>query len=205
MSDLHIRPLVAEDVAHCADMHMSAFPGFFLSQLGPRFLREFYAGFVGDPEAISAVAVEPTGRIVGVLVGTLHPSGFFARLLKRRWAAFAAASVSLLLRRPLHAPRLIRAVRYRGQVPVAVSGALLSSICVDPEVQSIGAGTQLIRHFQGLVRDIGVSAYLLTDRDQNDSTNSFYRRNGWILAGTFESREGRRMTCYTYDPAEVGR
>lgn len=196
MADLALRPLRASDVQRCAELHIEAFPGFFLSKLGPRFLREFYRGFLSDPTAIAIVATAHSGTVVGAVVGTFEPQGFFSRLLKRRLVGFFLASIDAVLRRPNAAPRLLKAIAYRGQVPVHVSGALLSSICVDPQAQARGIGSQLISHFGMEVRSRGMAAYLLTDRDDNVSANAFYVRNGWALAASYETPEGRSMNCY---------
>ena len=40
-----IRRLRAEDLGPVAKLHRESFPSFFLSELGERFLREFYRGF----------------------------------------------------------------------------------------------------------------------------------------------------------------
>lgn len=196
MSDLVLRPLTPADVERCAELHVEAFPGFFLSQLGPRFLREFYRGFLGDPDAIAVVATTASGGVVGAVVGSFAPQGFFSRLLKRRFAGFAVASMLVVLRHPSAAPRLLKAIAYRGRVPVRVSGALLSSICVDPTAHAQGIGSQLISRFETEARSRGMLAYLLTDRDDNQAANAFYLRNGWTLAASYETPEGRSMNCY---------
>ncbi|QCX29043.1 GNAT family N-acetyltransferase [Nocardioides jishulii] len=197
-----IRRLEAGDVPACASLHQRAFPSFFLSQLGPRFLREFYRGFLGDPEAVALVAEDGSGGIAGVVVGTHAPAGFFSRLLKRRFVGFALASLLAVVRRPSSLPRLLRAVSYRGQVPIEVRGALLSSICVDPDGQGSGFGTQLIRAFEREVDRQSGHAYLVTDRSDNEAANAFYQRNGWTLAGAYTTAEGRAMNCYTYTTSE---
>lgn len=199
MGELTLRPLEIGDVGACADLHLQAFPSFFLSQLGPRFLREFYRGFLGDEDAIAVVAVDPLRGIKGVVVGTFTPAGFFARLLRRRFLGFLVACALAVLRRPSRLPRLFRAVLYRGQVPLEVEGALLSSICVAPETHGEGIGSQLIVAFQTKLRARDSSGHLLTDRDDNEAANHFYRRNGWELAGNFVTREGRPMNCYVFD------
>jgi GNAT superfamily N-acetyltransferase len=205
VGELRFEPLSRAHVDACASLHVAAFPGFFLSRLGPRFLREFYTGFLGDPDAITAVALDDTGQVRGVVVGTLRPSGFFSRLLKRRWWAFALASLALALRHPTQLPRLLGALTYRGGVPLPVSGALLSSICVDPGAQGTGVGRGLIQAFLDVVKEAGLAAYLVTDRHDNDATNEFYVRNGWRLAGSYETPQGRVMNCYVRDASEVSR
>lgn len=196
MGDLIVRELREDDVSACAELHVRSFPGFFLSELGPRFLREFYRGFLGDPSALTAVALAADGSVEGVVVGTTSPSGFFSRLLRRRLVGFVLASLAVVLRRPNAIPRLFKAVFYRGQVPVEVEGALLSSICVDPSSQSRGTGSMLIGYFREMAQAAGTGAYLVTDRDDNEAVNDFYHRNGWRLADHYETSDGRRMNCY---------
>jgi ribosomal protein S18 acetylase RimI-like enzyme len=203
VADIRLQRLDRGHVQACADMHLAAFPGFFLSRLGPRFLREFYAGFVDDPGAVTAVAVAEDGHVRGVVVGTLQPAGFFLRLLKRRWWAFAGASIAVGLRHPRRLPRLLGALRYRGAVPLEVSGALLSSICVAPDAQGAGVGRGLLTAFEEVVDNEGLSAYLVTDRDDNDATNLFYISNGWRLAGSYTTPQGRAMNCYVHDTAKA--
>lgn len=193
------RPLDAADVPRCADLHVHAFPGFFLSALGPAFLREFYAGHLADPDAVSVVATDADGNVLGVVVGSSRPSAFFRRLLFRRWYAFAMASVGLVLRRPTVVPRLARAVMYRGYSPSDMAGALLSSICVDPKMQGLSIGSRLIADWTvELVRRGKTRAYLFTDRDSNDLANAFYVRAGWKKESSFLTREGRGLNCYVW-------
>ncbi|GGO92521.1 hypothetical protein GCM10011584_29120 [Nocardioides phosphati] len=193
-----IRPLDAGDVHACASLHRRAFPAFFLSQLGERFLREFYRSFVDADGAITAVSVDPGGALQGVVVGTTTPQGFFKRMLIRRWWAFGLASIGLLIRQPRRLPRVLRAVTYRGDYPVRMTGSLLSSICVEPTAPA-GTGQSLLRAFVEGSAALGVrSAHLTTDRHQNERANRFYQRAGWLLVGHYSTPEGREMNCYQW-------
>ncbi|WBB81576.1 GNAT family N-acetyltransferase [Micromonospora sp. WMMD882] len=186
------------DVPAAAALHSRAFPGFFLSSLGEPFLREFYAGFAHDPDAVTVVSRDGTGRLVGVVVGTVAPDRFYRRLLRRRGPWLARAVVGRALRDPRAAWRLLRGLTHRGAVPVAAHGALLASICVDPTAGQAGHGRLLIERWWRAACEHGAtSAYLTTDADDNDRVNRFYRRAGWTLAGAYVTREGRRMNCYT--------
>ena len=42
-----VRPMAQADVPLVVETHLSAFPGFFLSFLGPRFLALFYGEKIG--------------------------------------------------------------------------------------------------------------------------------------------------------------
>ena len=48
-----IRPMVYVDVESVVNLHVRAFPGFFLSFLGPSFLREFYRSFTRDSNGVA--------------------------------------------------------------------------------------------------------------------------------------------------------
>jgi len=179
---------------------MAAFPTFFLSFLGHAFLREFYGSFLSDPVGLGFVALSDDGRVLGVVVGPLNPSGYFKRLLKRRWWAFCLASVFAVLRRPTVLPRLFRAVVYRGESPAGPVRALLSSIAVDPQVQGGGVGRLLVERWVAEVRAAGgTGCFLTTDADGNEAVNTFYRKLGWKLEGSYLTTEGRRMNRYVLD------
>lgn len=192
-------PLVPTDVAEVARIHQRGFAGFFLSTLGLPFLRQFYAGHIGDPTAVSVVARIGDGRPVGVVVGTTQPAGFYGRLLRRRGVAFAAAGAWGALHNPRAVPRLVRALTYRGDAPEP-SYALLSSIVVDPVVAGQGVGWHLQDEWCRLAAEAGAThAYLQTDHDDNEATLAFYRRCGWTEAGLSTTPEGRRLTRFERD------
>lgn len=201
-----VRPLTEGDIDAIVSVHMAAFPNFFLTFLGPRFLREFYFSFLCDEAGVGFTAVEAVSeKIVGVIVGPVRPHGYFKRLLKRRWWSFCLASIGAVTRRPSTLKRLLRAVFYRGEAPLGPDRALLSSIAVCPSMQKSGVGRALLDAWLGAVRKRGASgAFLTTDAENNDYVNSFYRRCGWVLESTFETPECRKMKRYVYDFNPIG-
>ncbi len=177
-----------------ANLHVSAFPGFFLTSLGKPFLRLLYAGFMKQPHGICLVALD-AGIIVGFVVGTVDPSGFFRRLLHQHALGFAFAALPGLLRNPLFTARkCLGALLYRGETPGGIPEAiLLSSLAVSPAAQSKGVGQALVRSFADEVRQRGGKAvYLTTDETENERTNRFYARCGFKLLDTFK-RPGNRV------------
>lgn len=196
--NLALGALTAEDVQPVARLHRAAFPGFYLSTLGEPFLVQFYRGFLTDDTAITFVGKGQDGSLRGAVVGTTQPAGFFGRLLKRQWLGFAMASAKAVMANPRAAPRLIRAVRYRGGAPGGADGALLSSICVAPSEQRAGIGRQLVEAWLDEVARRGVhAAYLTTDAEKNDAVNTFYQAQGWVLSEKSRTPEGRAMNRYT--------
>jgi len=195
-----IEALTREQIEPAVQLHLRAFPDFFLSFLGPRFLKEFYAAFLDDPTGMGFVACARDGRVLGAVVGALTPQGFFKRLVKRRWWTFCLASAGAVCRRPACAPRLVRALFYRGGPPAGPSRALLSSIAVSPSVQGQGVGRALAGCWVEEARKRGAAGCCLTtDAEHNDPANAFYRSLGWNLHHTYNTPEGRKMNYYTLD------
>lgn len=196
-ANYRIGALSAADVPSLAELHRTAFPDFFLSSLGTPFLAEFYRGFLNDPSAVSLVARDEDDHVRGAAVGALEPEGFFGRLVRRRLLAFALLSARATMRSPGVAPRLIKALRYRGDAVSPAAGALLSSICVDPSSRGSGLGSMLLSQWTQEVAVRGArSAYLTTDAKDNETVNRFYRSARWNLESQFVTREGRHMNRY---------
>ena len=187
-------------------VHLKAFPDFFLSFLGPKFLKEFYQSFIVDDAGVGFVAKESgSEKILGVIVGPVIPAGYFRRLLKRRWWAFCMASLKAVLKKPSISKRLFRAVFYRGQSPAGPDRALLSSIAVSPDCQECGVGRALVQRWMQEVAGRGaVGCFLTTDADQNEAVNAFYQKLGWHIESSYATAEGRHMHRYIYDFQNIG-
>jgi ribosomal protein S18 acetylase RimI-like enzyme len=197
---MNIRPAVPGEVAKLARLHREAFPGFFLSSLGEPFLRHLYRGFIASPEAVCLVA-EKGSTLLGVVAGPVRPKEFFRGLLYARGVHFAFAAIPGLLSNPGPvARRLLAALTYRGEAPAAVSGALVSTICVAPEGRGGGIAVRLLEAFCDEARRRGARyVYLTTDREQNAGVNAFYTRAGFTLESEIRRDGGRVMNRYLKD------
>jgi ribosomal protein S18 acetylase RimI-like enzyme len=190
-----------DDLDAIVRLHVAAFPGFFLTSLGPPFLRLLYRGFMDLESGVCIVAREG-GHLLGFAAGTTKPDSFFKTLLRRRGVRFALAATPGLVRNPLFGVRkCLGAVFYRGERPTALPGAgLLSSLAVSPEHASQGVGQALVREFCGELQRRGVtSVYLTTDEVSNERANRFYEKCGFYLVDTFERPGNRRMNRWARD------
>jgi ribosomal protein S18 acetylase RimI-like enzyme len=191
-----VRAAVASDIPYIVDVHMRSFKGFFLTFLGPAFLRELYTATLVEPSGVIYVAENEEG-ICGFVSGTSYISGFYKRLLYLRWWRFALASIASVLRRPSALPRLLRAFTMPAQTSQLDTQATLMSIAVSPELQGSGIGKQLVEVFFTEMCRLGAKAInLTTDRDNNDRANRFYQNLGFHLSKTFTTPEGRAMNEY---------
>lgn len=195
---LTVRAMDRADVPRAVEIHVAAFPGFFLSFLGPRFLRLFYGEAVALGE-ITLVAVAG-GAPVGLVMGSTEPGRFFRLLLRRRAFAFALAAAPAVLRRPSVAIRVARALLKPKQAAKPPGIATLMSIAVAPEAQGLGAGRSLVVGFTAEAQRRGATAVdLTTDKVDNDRTNAFYRSLGFRVVREIVTPEGRILNEYELD------
>lgn len=191
----HARPA---DIDAVVNLHIQAFPGFFLTSMGKGFLRELYAGFLSHPSGIFLVARHEKG-VVGFAAGTIQPVPFFEGLRRRRGMVFLLKAIPAILKNPLPVCRkLFYAVRYRGEASApSSSGALLSSIGIAPSAVGTGVGGGLISAFEKEVLKQGVgSVYLTTDVRDNDRVNAFYAKHGYVITDRFKQSGRREMFRY---------
>jgi ribosomal protein S18 acetylase RimI-like enzyme len=196
-TSVNIRPLERADAPTLAKLHLTAFPGFFLSELGASFLELYYRRIAETPSAVCAVAVDAAGAPVGFVAGALDPRGFYRRLLMRDWLAFGVRALPAAVRRPARIRRLVRAIRHPGANPAGEGVAGLFSLAVDPAAQGRSVGRLLVERFLEVAAARGASSvYLTTDAAENERVNRFYERCGFQVARTFTTPEGRVMNEY---------
>lgn len=189
----------ASDIDAVANVHIQAFPGFFLTRLGYGFLCELYSGFLNHPDGIFLVVEDGQGRLLGFAAGTVSPDHFFSDLRKQRAAHFLFHAIPALLKNPsLVVAKLYSAVFYRGDKPSSLEGgALLSSIGVSPDVVGKAVGKELLSRFEQEAFLRGASfVYLTTDEVGNDRVNHFYTRNGYAVEARFVQGGKRPMLRY---------
>lgn len=186
-----------------AELHKRAFPTFFLTQLGIPFLKTLYAGYVEDKNS-GIIVSESKGRIVGFIAYSKDYSNFYKGLIKNHLFKFAFCSLGAAIRHPSFIKRLLGAFKKSDSVVKEEKYVELSSICVDPRIESRGIGSKLIDYLKSIV-DFNEYAYinLETDADNNEGANHFYLKNGFKLARTFTTAEGRRMNEYQYQKSGI--
>ncbi|WP_164100392.1 GNAT family N-acetyltransferase [Candidatus Laterigemmans baculatus] len=206
---ISIKTARVDQLTAMADLHMSAFPNFFLTSLGPRFLRTLYLAIERDPTGLVLTASDPQGRLVGFAAGVGESQSCFMRLIRSQFLRFAIAALPSLIRRPQILPRVLHSLRRSessGQGENRQGAALLMSIAVDPRCAGQGIGGRLIESFLDRMALFGVQAVCLTtDRDANDAVNAFYLHHGFRLKQQFVTSEGRQMNEYVIELGSRGR
>lgn len=194
-----IKPMKQRDIHAVVDIHIRSFPSFFLTFLGPAFLYELYSATVDDLSGMGLVA-KKEAEIFGFVTGTTQPTGFYRRLLWKRWWRFGLAAVGPVFKQPLIVPRLLRAFSMPFQVTQQGKRGTLMSLAVHPDAQGRGIGQSLVTAFLQEAVEWGLEQVdLTTDRFDNDAVNRFYERLGFVCARSFTTPEGRAMNEYLID------
>jgi ribosomal protein S18 acetylase RimI-like enzyme len=195
---IEVRPMTQLDLVGVVAIHRAAFPNFFLSFLGLRFLRVFYGFIAGESIALVALA---DGELAGFVAGVVDPRQFYRRLMKRRFAQIALAITPIVLRHPSTLARVTRRARQRtGADNHEPSGAELMSLAVDPNQEHRGIGRALVAAFAQCVAAAGEKRlWLTTDAADNDRVIHFYESQGFSQSREFVTAEGRAMVELTRD------
>lgn len=198
--DTEIKAMSLEHIPGVVEAHLESFPGFFLTFLGPAFLREMYSALVEDHHGVCFAALKGK-QVVGFVAGTSRSSGVYSRLLRRRLIGFILAIIPAVIKRPGIIPRLLRGVSGPpGQAGDGTGRGRLMSIGVLPGEQGKGLGVQLVRAFLDQAWLHGAEEVdLTTDARENQAVNLFYQRLGFIMEGSFTTPEGREMNQYVID------
>lgn len=195
-STVTLRPAEHADTRAVVQTHLASFDGFFLSTLGPRFLRLFYEGMIDVESGVLIVAVDGN-RIVGFVGGATEQIGFYGSLLKTRAIRFAFAAAVAGLRTPTAIPRLIRARQRSSGHADTPLGSCLMTLGVLPGQEGRGIGQSLVNEFESEISRIGERSYCLTtDADKNDRTNRFYESLGFVRTRVITTPEGRQLNEY---------
>ncbi len=190
MESSHVRVVV--------DIHLLAFPDFFLSFLGKNFLKVYYNAIVHHDNAIKIVLVNKS-EVIGFVVGTMNPSGFYSSLIKNDKFAFAWASIPAIIKNPLAIPRLLRAFSKPKQASHDTKASELTSLAVSPQYYRHGYGKLLVNEFVMQCKEkSGRSIKLTTDAVDNEKVNSFYTDAGFVLVRSYTTPEKRLMNEYQY-------
>jgi GNAT superfamily N-acetyltransferase len=185
----------ANDLDAVVAIHQEAFKGFFLTRMGPRFLRAYYNTVLDFGGRIAIIGQDPdSSAVLGFAVGFQDPQGFYQLFGQRRKRMIPTIMLAIL-RDPGLLPQIIRNMRrVESQAQQSNDAVELSSIAVGASGR--GVGGELLSTFMDKVREKGAHKVILTtDAQGNDLVRKFYEARGFILDG-IETRGARQLCRY---------
>ena len=105
-----IRRMVPDDLKETARLHEQAFAGFFLTRMGPTFLRGYYAAVLSYDRSIALIADRSDGQPIGFVTGFQDPEAFYAHFRNQRLRLLPSI-VGAVLRQPSLARAIFSNVR----------------------------------------------------------------------------------------------
>jgi ribosomal protein S18 acetylase RimI-like enzyme len=189
---------ITEGKTHHVDqivrVHLSAFPGFFLSGLGPFFLKVYYRSIIRSKDGISLVLLDLSENVIGICVGSEQSRGFHTRLIKSNLLEYFIAGLTIILVNPGGIIRLIRNLEKKSSSTDSGAYSEVLSIAVNPEYKSMGLGNNLLATFEKVAMNKGArQVSLTTDYYDNDKVKDFYIKCGYTVMATFYAYPKRKM------------
>lgn len=185
-------------VNEIVDIHMATFQGFFLTFLGKGFLKQLYEGYIEHKQS-NLIVAKQNNEIVGFIAYSSDISDLYKYLIKKKLLLFAWYSFSAFVKNPKILFRLLSAFKKSDEVRRKESYIELASIGVKPDVKAQGIGSSMISYMKEQI-DFNEYEYisLETDAENNEYANKFYQKNGFVLARTYKTKQGRKMNEYRY-------
>jgi GNAT superfamily N-acetyltransferase len=185
------------NLTELVNLHIAAFPKFFLTRMGSEFLHEYYGEILEYPGGIIH-GIQIDGQLVGLSVGFMNPAVFYTRMSKRK-LRYGRLVLKALLRQPSLVFRLlwnIQSFRSKGHRGGESDPSICewSSIAIHPDFKRIGVGRKLAEEFwlEAAIRG-GRKVIGSTDAENNIDVIEFHSSVGFVEVGEYYAGGGRRM------------
>lgn len=191
---VEIRTIPLDDINQVVDIHMSAFKGFFLTDLGPIFLKLYYRSFARSKVALLKGCYEQD-KLLAFSASAIVAKGFHKKLLIAYFFSFFIFGVRFFFTDIKILARLLKNVSKKNAA-VYDDGdyAELFSIAVDVEQQGKGLGKKLLLQLESDLKSKDVvKVSLTTDCHNNKKTVNFYKGMGYDVFYNFVAYPNREM------------
>ncbi len=190
---MEVKRATTDDIAQIVKVHLSAFPGFFLTELGESFLKLYYSSVLKSDGGILLVGMDDN-EVVGFCGACKRSAGFHSSLLKENLLKFGAMGARLIFTKPKAILRLAKNLTKTGQVDDPGEYAELLSIGVRGDCQGKGVGKIMLKGLEKSLKDSGIKQLsLTTDSLENDKALQFYKGIGFSELYKFVTYPNRKM------------
>lgn len=190
-----VRKIDLIEIESVVAIHNNAFPGFFLTLLGNRFLRLYYSSVLKHRDGILLGCYDEDKELAGFCAATISAKGFNANLIKSNLFSFCSVGVLLLLTKPRALKRLYLNLSKKDNHQEDTGAyAELLSIGVNVSTQGKGFGKYLLAELENVVRSRGGEKLsLTTDFYNNMKAIEFYKSMGYKVYYDFITYPDREM------------
>lgn len=194
---MNIRLAELNDLDQIVDVHFSAFPDFFLTGLGRKFLKQYYKIYIKYSHI--AFVAEKHGVIEGFVVGSNNSTVFYKDLKKEIINFIFPMLVNIfnfhLLSKIV---KRVFSVLFKKKVNSSLKPYdelnELTSIGIILNDQNRGLGSLLLAKYERYCIEENVKGITLTtDANKNEKVLKFYKKFGYSIDKTFVQDEKRTM------------
>lgn len=191
---MHYRLLTTDDTAVLARIHNEAFHNFFLTDLGPFFLKTYYQAVIISTRSIAVCCVNDSNEVIAFATGCELSKGYNRRIVLNNFLGFTVQFIRLIFTKPGAVIRLLKNFEKNANPIDDGNYAELFSIAVLPDYNGLGIGKKLLKQFEQEARRKGCSKITLTtDFYNNDKVVEFYKKSGYRVFYDFYTYPKRRM------------
>jgi ribosomal protein S18 acetylase RimI-like enzyme len=172
-----------------AALILEAIPNAILAKLGVPFNTLFYQSMADHECACAFLAHSPSGKSLGIIIGTLNRSRVYAATMKNNvFRLLLAANVRLV--RSAVILWVLKGVwsKFQRAKRDAIStrpAAEMIVIAVDPDARGTGVAAQLVSRMETWMTSKGLDGpYTILTEKSNGRSNSFYAKIGSHFVGT---------------------
>lgn len=190
---MEVREASREYIDRIVGVHLSAFKGFFLTELGEKFLSLYYECVLNSEDGILLSCFDE-GKLIGFCAATTRSAGYNSRLIKHNFLNFALIGAKLCITKPGAIIRLAKNLTKSGSTEDKGDYGELLSIGVSRDAQGKGVGKALLGKLEQSMSEVGVKRLsLTTDFEENEKTLHFYSSIGFKKLYEFVAYPNRRM------------
>lgn len=184
-----------EDLQEIIEIHLKAFPNFFLSGLGRSFLNTYYGCCFSSEKAFILTAINKNSeKVVGFGVACYQSKGFHKHLILNNSRVFIFQGLKLFFSKPRALLRLFKNLVKGNDFNDNFNYAEILSIAVTPDFKGIGVGKNLLREIEKRVKNNNIKTITLTtDLEFNNKVLKFYDKCGYKIFYEFLSYPKRKM------------
>lgn len=189
-----IKVIDSNDIESVVRIHIDAFKGFFLTELGEHFLTTYYKSVLNHQDGI-LLGYFDGDTLLGFCAATKISRGFNSRLVKGNLVKYAFEGLRLLLTKPFAIVRLVKNFTKsdNAHTDEGLYSELLS-IGVALEAQGLGVGKKLLGELERRLKGSRVQKLsLTTDYEENEKALGFYKANGYTIMYDFIAYPNRHM------------
>lgn len=191
---MELKIVLFSDYKMIARIHQKSFKGFFLEELGVKFLELYYRSVLRSKETIAVCAINNDGDMVGFATGCKNSKGYNKRLIIANFLSYFFYTLFYLSYKPKKLYRLFKNFSKKAYEFDEGDYCELQSIAVEFEYKGLRIGEELVKMFENIARENSIKQIALTtDYYNNDSVINFYLKNEYKVFYDFYTYPKRRM------------